>query len=118
MSVWMQLFAAGSVGAIVVALVNGVFNRRKLSAEATQIITDAAGSLVQRLESDVVTLRQETARLQRESNQSQAAQRRTDERLAIHAQWDRQATAEAERQGFHLPPPPPLFSVQDNADTA
>jgi hypothetical protein len=105
MNVWMQFVGSAGIAVVLAAVVNGVFNKRKLSAEATQIITDAAGSMVVRLEHQVADLSSEQARQRRH-------QQLTDERLAVHAAWDRQAQIAAERQGFQLPPPPPLFSVE------
>lgn len=106
MNQWLQLLGSAGLAVVLAAVVNGVFNKRKLSAEATKIITDAAGTMVQRLESQVAELTTEQARQRRH-------QQLTDERLAVHAAWDRQAQIAAERQGFQLPPPPPLFSVEN-----
>ena len=118
MNVWLQMLGAGSIGAIFLAVINGFFGRRKLSAEATQIITDAAGGLVQRLDDQVrdydTRFKAVSADLDRERRERQQHERSTDERLAIHAAWDRGVVLEAQQQGFHLPPPPPLFSGEDS----
>lgn len=50
--------AAGGAG-VLGAIVNGIVNRRKLGADATEAISRAAGSMVSRLEEDNARLRAE-----------------------------------------------------------
>lgn len=51
------VLTSAGVCAIVSALIGGMFSRRKMSAEATQIITTAAGSFVEQVQSDNAALR-------------------------------------------------------------
>lgn len=112
---WLQSLAGFGVGAVVVAVLNGLFNKRKLSAEATKIITDAASGIVERLE-------QENARIvaantllegkvqatQIEQATQREHQRQVDQVLAMHALWDKQVVEIAAQHDIDLPTPPPL----------
>ncbi|WP_155293633.1 hypothetical protein [Rhodococcoides fascians] len=53
------VLTSAGVCAIVSALIGGLFSRRKMSAEATSIITTAAGSFVEQVQADNATLRSE-----------------------------------------------------------
>jgi TPP-dependent trihydroxycyclohexane-1,2-dione (THcHDO) dehydratase len=56
----------GSIfGGVAVALVNNVFQRRKIKAEATQIITDAANGVIKSLQEEVDRLKAEIRDLRR-----------------------------------------------------
>lgn len=56
-----QLFAAAGGATIVTTFVNALFNKRKLGAEATEIITKGATGIVERVEQDNARLRAEMA---------------------------------------------------------
>jgi len=62
-SLLFQLFGSAAVAAVLGAIVNGVVNRRKLGAEATSIITQAAGGIVATLQADNIRLRAEAVDL-------------------------------------------------------
>jgi len=57
------VLTSAGVCAIVSALIGGLFSRRKMSAEATSIITTAAGSLVGQVQADNAELRTENKEL-------------------------------------------------------
>lgn len=115
MNQWLTAFTGLGIGSVLVVLFQGLFGRRKLSAEATKIITDAASGVVEIqkaelarvLASNVVLGGQvEAQRIQLE--ELQRVVHKTSEALAIHAFWDSQAVDIAREHGIDLPPPPPL----------
>lgn len=65
----LDLLTVLGVGSIPAAVIYGLFNRRKTSAEAVQLITGAAASLVTPLQSEV-------SRLQRELHETAEQHRR------------------------------------------
>lgn len=115
---------AGSVGAVIAALITGLFTKRKLGAEATEIITKAASGVVESLNGEIVRVnsalaavraeqsreRISHARELRERDARHAAQmsavRRT---LQLHVAWDVMAIARLGEHGIDLPEPPPLL---------
>jgi hypothetical protein len=112
---WLQLLGSAAVGAVLVAIIGGLFSKRKLSAEATDIITKAASGVVERLEAENARVIASNTLLsgkveaqQIQVDQVQRAQRAQGEALAIHAFWDRQAVEALREHGIDLPPPPPL----------
>lgn len=103
------------VAGVLLALVNGLFGKKKLSAEATKIITDAASGTLKdvRDENTRLIARQAAteARLDavEQVNRDQAEhQRQTDALIVVHGEWDRQAFYAAKSKGIQLPEPPPL----------
>lgn len=103
------------VSAILAAFVTGLFGKKKLSAEATKIITDAASGTLKDVREENVRLlgRQSVleARIDavEQVNRDQAEhQRRTDALIVVHGEWDRQAFYAAKNKGIQLPEPPPL----------
>lgn len=111
----LQWLASATVGALLLAIVNGLFSKRKLSAEATDIITKAASGVVERLESEnarvIASNNALYAKVQAQQDtieEVQRVQRAQGEALAIHAFWDRQAVTVARDHGIDLPEPPPL----------
>lgn len=93
--------ASGGLGAILVAIVNGIFSKRKLGAEATEIITRAAAGVVESLERQLKTEREIFA-AEREGH------RRAWE---LHIAWDEAVIARMAEAGIELPPapsPPPF----------
>lgn len=110
------------VSAIILALVNGLFSKRKLSAEATKLITDAASGTLQDVREDYARVRAENTELreriastearldgvERENRAQGEHQRQTDALIVVHGEWDRQAFYAARSKGITLPEPPPL----------
>lgn len=108
MNLLMQLLSSAVLGAVAASIVNGLFNKRKLSAEATKIITDAASGVI-------TTLRDENARehSDRLAVHAEMTALRNDVRMqealiAVHAFWDSQAWQILREAGIDLPAPPPL----------
>lgn len=58
-----QLLIGGGFGAILVALVQALFNRRKLGADTAAVLSETALELVQPLRSEIKTLRAEIVEL-------------------------------------------------------
>jgi hypothetical protein len=109
---WMTSFGAAGV---LLAVVNGLFGKRKLSAEATKIITDAASGTLKDVRDENVRLLGRTATLEarvdaveRENRKQSEHLRQTDALIVIHGEWDRQAFYAAKSSGIQLPEPPPL----------
>lgn len=111
------ILGAGGMGAIIAAIVTGLFSKRKLGAEATDIITKAAAGVVTNLQSEIdrqVHARQEDAashaalveRLIASHNREMSEVRRV---LQLHVAWDALAIARLADLGVNLPPAPPLL---------
>ena len=103
------------LSAVILALINGLFSKRKLSAEATKIITDAASGTLKdvRDENTRLLARQASTEsrldaVERENRQQAEHQRQTDALIVVHGEWDRQAYYAARDKGIQLPQPPPL----------
>jgi hypothetical protein len=95
MSDVINLVAAAGGGGVIAAVVNALFNKRKLSAEATEIITKAAAGTVALAVSDNTALRAEIAELRA----------RVDllaETARIHEQRERAWQQHEERYRWHL----------------
>ena len=124
-----ELLISTGVATVVVAVINGFITRRKLGAEATKIITDAASGVVERVEADNTRLRQADAHkteqinmleervdvLEDREREWEAREREWVRILQDHAAWDTIAIrmiADA-LPSVHLPDPPPLPDVQD-----
>lgn len=123
MSQELILAILGSAGftAVIGAVVNAVFNRRKLSAEATQIITQAAAGTVENVMKDNTELRKKVEQLEAAmtkmqgiielSEQRERINMITEERYRWHMQqWHRYAATlagEVERLGGNVGSPPP-----------
>jgi hypothetical protein len=116
---WMTSFGAAGV---LLAIINGLFSKRKLSAEATKLITDAASGTLADVREDYKRVRDENAQLREriaasearldaveKENKAQARhQQQTDALIVVHGEWDRQAFYAAKSSGIQLPEPPPL----------
>jgi len=105
-----QLLVATGAASVVGAVVNGYLNRRKLGAEATQIITQAASGVVERLEVENARLSTRVTHLE----EAMARQRVDVENhrmvLQLHAAWDHMAMKHLIIAGdTGLPEAPPLY---------
>lgn len=137
MSFLVQVLASAGFAAIVVAIINAVVNKRKVSAEAgqlsadaTKIITDAASGVVKEIKDDNERLRQENKRLETREDELEARvdqlerqrkewRRERDEWrrvLQLHGAWD---SLSVRLIRDHVPPidpslpdPPPLLPAQ------
>lgn len=110
-----RLLTALGVGAVLLAIVNGLFSKRKLSADATKVITEAATGVLANLKEEntrviasnaVLTSRVEAA--EHESRRLREDLQLLREAVSVHAFWDRQAFNAGRAQGLDLPEPPPL----------
>ena len=117
------LLGGGGLGAIFAAIIAGLFSKRKLGAEATEIITKAAAGVVTNLESELkrqVTAREDAALQHRldiaaitEAHDIEMAEVRRV--LQLHVSWDAIAIARVEElarsvgSDITLPPAPPLL---------
>lgn len=125
--------SGGGLFAIIGAIANGFFTRRRLGAEATEIITRAASGVVVDLRkslderaremlqmksdhaSNLLLMRQEhTAaidKLEREHAEEREDWRRV---LQLHVAWDYIAIERLSHLGVELPPPPPISPPLSN----
>lgn len=92
---WLQLAASTALATVIVAVINGFLQRRKVSADTSKTLTDAAGGFVERIDHDNERLRAEVRRLERiEDQQDEFIDLLLDERIEIrkkireHAEWD------------------------------
>ena len=129
------ILGTASVAAVFGAVVTGLFNRRKLGAEATQVITEAAKGVVERIQAELdrktADFSRERERFTVEVQELRAAHKRQAEEftaelearetrwrrieedwrqaLQLHAAWDALAVQHA---GSALPSVPPLYPPQ------
>jgi hypothetical protein len=89
------LLAAAGIGGVIAAMVNAVANRRKLGNEATAILTNAAGGIVDRLDKDNAVLRERLDKNEKELKTLRDAQELSDRR-------DRAAEMIQERWRWHM----------------
>ncbi len=119
-SLIIALLGVGGLGAIAAAIVTGLFSRRKLGAEATKIITDAAAGVVTSLEREIVRQRE---RMEIMIDEHRAAIRtlmanhaeeieENRRALQMHTAWDYLAIDRLREHGVDLPPPPPLLPAR------
>lgn len=115
MNQWLSLLTAVGVGSVITALVTGLFGKRKLSADATKIITEAAGGLVKDLRDENArhiasnaSLTERLAALERRELERDQRERERDHAILLHGYWDQQVFTMARDQGLALPEPPPL----------
>ena len=105
-----QFMGSVVLATIVGALLNGLINRRKLSAEATEIITRAASGVVERLEDDIERGERREQALMLRVADLEAGEIENRRVLQEHAAWDHMAVAALQAAGIlDLPDPPPLL---------
>ena len=106
----LTMLGSGSVVAVLSALVTGIFNRRKLGADATEIITKAASSVVERLEGENERFQKRIEVLERQAQEKNARDVEWFRVLQLHAAWDHMAVARLRDVNvIDLPNPPPLY---------
>ena len=111
------LLGAGGLGAIVAAIITGLFSKRKLGAEATEIITKAAAGVVTNMQAEierqVARNKELVARHEADMDRVMADHKREVEDmrrvLQLHVAWDAIAIAKMAEVGIDLPPAPPLL---------
>lgn len=113
----------GAVGVVAGGIITALFTRRRTSAEAGKIITDAAAGVVEILRTENTRVLAEThaareearmardeARLARQESSALAVrERQTRDMVVAHTMWDQQAKEIAADHGIELPPVPPLY---------
>lgn len=114
MNLALQLLGALGFGGILATIINAMFNKRKLSAEATEVITKAASGVVERLEKENqrIIAREEVNAQRAAADHQEIHQLRT--LISMHAYWDQQAYEALQAQGINLPKPPPLTTNPAN----
>lgn len=111
------LLGAGGLGAIVAAVVTGLFSKRKLGAEATEIITKAAAGVVTNMQAEIdrqmARNKELVERHERDMGRVMTDHKREVEDmrrvLQLHVAWDTIAIAKMAEVGVDLPPAPPLL---------
>jgi hypothetical protein len=112
----LAIVGAGGVGAIFTATLNALVNRKRLGAQAADIIQRAAAGVVTTLQDEDARkgrriedlerkedlLEKRVACLERERDADRHAQQ-------LHAAWDHLAIQQL-GEGSKLPPPPPLYA--------
>lgn len=119
-TILIAVLGSASIGAILAAIVNGIFSKRKLGAEATEIITKAAAGVVTNLESEnkrqaaiidkMVTDHRRTIETLMASHAEEIDEYRRV--LQLHVAWDLIAIGEISKLGVDLPPAPPLLPAR------
>lgn len=111
------VLGAGGFSAIIAAIVTGMFSKRKLGAEATEIITKAAAGVVTNMQAEIDRQAKRNEELLRAHMQEKQALISAQERemeevrrvLQLHVAWDAIAIAKMNEFGIELPPAPPLL---------
>lgn len=120
------ILASTSLGAIASSIIAGAFTRRKLGADATEVITRAASGVVERLEAEVKRgvadrakevseITRELTRVKAEWTKEREATRRV---LQLHVAFDQLAIAKLAEAGINLgmEPPPLLPPIREQLD--
>ena len=103
-NVWLNLLGSGAIVTIIVSVINAMFNRRKLGADTTKVITDAAAGTLRDLREDYARVRTENAELRAGEDKTDAYMDSWRRTLQLHAAWDSIAV----HQHPDLPECPPL----------
>src|SRR6478736_6583237 len=114
------IIGSSGVTAVMVAVITALFNRGKLKADATSLITQAAGGLVTSLQADNVRLRTENTRNAQRRDRKESAERRRDNefrrQLERHHEYDVQLVRQLRAAGIEVPDPPELDFPDYNFD--
>ena len=99
-----QLLIAIATSGLFGAIINGIINRKKLGADATKIITDAAASVVTTTEKSLSDIRLR-------EDQWETKERKWYQVLRRHEEWDRKAYWALKTQAPHvkIEEPTPLY---------
>ena len=105
-----QLLGSAVIASVIGAVVNGIINRKKLGAEATEIITKAASGVVSDLRQDNERLRARLVVLENAQDEWELEREEWKRVLTVHGAWDLMATTAVKQAipPIDLPPPPPL----------
>jgi hypothetical protein len=116
------LLGVGGLGAIIAAVVTGLFSKRKLGAEATEIITKAAAGVVTNMQAEIdrqvrrnsELITEHRAALERIVSDHATEMAEVRRVLGLHVAWDGIAIARLAELGITLPPAPPLLHLVDS----
>lgn len=112
------MFSGGTLGAVLVAIINGLFFKKRTGAEAAEVIQRAAAGLTTSVTGELERVtRQHEADRETWNNQRLALEEsirreRRDTRavLQLHAAWDALVYAAVRDAGLdNVPEPPPLL---------
>lgn len=114
------ILGTAGISTVIAAVVTGLFSKRKLGAEATEIITKAATSVVTNLQNELARQQNVNTELVREHKEhivtlieSHAEEIEEVRRvLQLHVAWDAIAIAKMAEVGIDLPPAPPLLPAR------
>jgi len=118
------ILGALGAGGIITAFVTGFFSKRKVGAEATEIIQRAASSLVESQQKEIDRTRTETSELITAHREeiSRIARAIVSEReewrevLRQHIAWDSAAIAALNEHGINLGAVPPVMPTRHFVD--
>lgn len=116
-SILIAVLGTGGISAIIAAVATGLFSKRKLSAEATDIITKAAAGVVTTMQSEIdrQIRRNDTLIAEHRAEMKRLVDSHEDEIddvrrvLQLHVAWDMIAISKMTELGIELPPAPPLL---------
>lgn len=117
LDILIAILGTGGATGIIAAIVTGLFSKRKLGAEATEIITKAAAGVVTNMQAeidrqvkrndDLTTEHRAAMRNLIASHEEEITEMRRV--LQLHVAWDTIAIAKIAELGVQLPPAPPLL---------
>lgn len=107
-SAWVTILAAVLGSGIFAAVINAVAGRRKLGADATKVITEAAGGVVERLENENERLSNRVTLLERQVTDLTERDRIQRDLLLVHAGWDHLAIEQLRLASRSIGDAPPL----------
>lgn len=131
-TILIAVLGSGGLFSVLGAIVIGLFSKRKLGAESTEIIQRAASGVVRDMQEtlernkhdmielrnqhhvELIAMRQENTsaidKIEREHHEEREDWRRV---LQLHAAWDYIAIDKLGHFGVELPPPPPILPPKD-----
>ncbi len=106
------IVGSSGVTALLVAVFSALVNRRKIKAEATSILTEAAGGIVQILQADNARLRADAKRQEVLRERRERAERDRDEQFRVllreHHDYDMSLVQSLREAGIRVGNPPRL----------
>lgn len=115
------IISSSGVTAVFVAVFNSLFNRRKLKADTTAVLTTAAGGIVSILQTDNGRLRAENASIKTRAERKERAERERDanfrRQLSAHHKYDSMVAQKLREAGIQVDDPPQLEFPDYEYDT-
>lgn len=104
------ILGASTVTAVAGALIAGFFQRKKLGADATEIITRAATGVMEQVQEDNARLREENVALRTTIEDLRQMVEDHTRVLQLHVVWDAMVITKLAEAGIEdLPPAPPFY---------